>query len=331
MCEAWDFDGDWPWTEMHIQKNTAACGFLGHSAIAATVAPLRRWHPPQSHWLAWRLALSLCECSPLIPGVNMPEINQTDRSLEILLVRLGIIRSNDLKIISVESASFTSSTAPVFTLGGVFCQCFAVPMGLMQLYRCIDHKNLHYPYSASWLSTPNWWFTTHCLLSISLGWLKVFEQKPGGTMVLTVLTYLLGETHQDRKVNPASLMMLYFPYFGVSLYITVSTATLQQRHVAKGNPLEMEVLTRKSSFILAIIHCRFTVGFPSSDSSRLAKLFTQGGITWPNGHSSVWPFGRALRWALAHGSWLVGTGQEKNGSGPWEPQICSILQIWDVL
>ena len=234
--------------------------------------------------------------------------NQSDRSLEILLLRLGTIRSNDLKIISVESASFTSSRAPVFTLGGVFCQCFAVPMGLMQLYRCIDHKSLHYPYSASWLSTPNWWFTTHCLLSISLGWLKVFEQKPGGTMVLTVLTYLLGETHQDREVNPASLMMLYFLYFGVSLYITVSTATLQQTHVAKGNPLEMEVLTGKSSFILAIIHCRFTVSFPSSDSSRLAKLFTQGGITWPNGHSSVWPFGRALRWALAHGSWLVGTG-----------------------
>lgn len=78
-------------------------------------------------------------------------------------------------------------------------------------------------------------------------------------MVLTVLTYLLGETHQDREVNPASLMMLYFLYFVVSLYFTVSTATLQQTHVAKGNPLEMEVLTGKSSFILAIIHCRFTV------------------------------------------------------------------------
>ena len=189
-------------------KKTAACGFLGHSAIAATVAPLRRWHPPQSHWLAWHLALSLCECSPLIPGVNMPE-NQSDRSLEILLLRLGIIRSNDLKIISVESRLlYFLHGSSVHTGGRYSANVLRYPWAWCNSIGVLIIRISTIPIQHPGLSTPNWWFTTHCLLSISLGWLKVFEQKPGGTMVLTVLMYLLGETHQDRKVNRASLMML---------------------------------------------------------------------------------------------------------------------------
>lgn len=260
MCEALEFDGDWPWTGCTSKKTPLRAVFFrpfGNCCYRRTVAPVT----PSSESLAGVTSSTQLVWVFTTDSRSEHARNQSDRSLEILLLRLGTIRSNDLKIISVEfRLLYFLHGSSVHTKGGYSANVLRYPWAWCNsIGVLIDHKSLHYPYSSSWLSTPNWWFTTHCLLSISLGWLKVFEQKPGGTMVLTVLTYLLGETHQDREVNPASLMMLYFLYFVVSLYFTVSTATLQQTHVAKGNPLEMEVLTGKSSFILAIIHCRFTV------------------------------------------------------------------------
>ena len=121
----WRLTLDW----IHIQKKHRCVRFFrpfGNCCYRRTVAPVTS----SSESLAGVTSSTQLVWVFTTDSRSEHARNQSDRSLEILLLRLGIIRSNDLKIISVESASFTSSTAPVFTLGGGILPMFCGTHGL---------------------------------------------------------------------------------------------------------------------------------------------------------------------------------------------------------